>query len=290
MNVVDAKDFEAISSFFKGEKGHRRAEFIMSLLSIDKVNSLHKNYGTYSGPEFTSRLLNDVGVNYLVGNSGRLQELPGGPFITVSNHPYGGLDGIISIDLIASIRPDYRFMVNETLSRVSALKESFISVTPTGNHKKGITATSIRGIRKTLDHLHKGHPLGFFPSGAVSDFSLSDFRVRDRKWQESILHVIHSVKVPILPMRFFDGNSAFFYFLGLINWRLRLLRLPSEVFNKKGKELRLGIGKIISVKEQEQFTSARALGLFLRKAVYDMPLPASFLSRKRIKPREYQRG
>ncbi|MGC9341077.1 MAG: 1-acyl-sn-glycerol-3-phosphate acyltransferase [Bacteroidales bacterium] len=282
MKVVYAKDFTAISSFFKGEKGHRRAEFIMSLLSIDKVNSLHENYGRYSGPEFTSRLLDDVGVNYLVGNSDRLRDLPEGSFITVSNHPYGGLDGIISIDLIASIRSDYKFMVNETLSRVSALKENFISVTPTGNHKKGITATSIRGIRKSLDHLRRGHPLGFFPSGAVSDFSLRDFRVRDRKWQESILHLIHSVKVPILPMRFFDGNSAFFYFLGLINWRIRLLKLPSEVFNKRGKKVRLGIGNIISVKEQEQFTSAKAFSFFLRKAVYDMPMPSNFLSRKNL--------
>ncbi|MDT8402159.1 MAG: hypothetical protein RQ743_10720 [Bacteroidales bacterium] len=290
MKVVYAEDFAAISSFFKGEKGHRRAEFIMRLLSIDKVNRLHENYGTYSGSEFTSRLLDDVGVNYLVGNGDRLRDLPEGSFITVSNHPYGGLDGIISIDLLASIRPDYRFMVNEILSRVSALKENFISVTPTGNHKKGITATSIRGIRNSLDHLHRGHPLGFFPSGAVSDFSLRDFRVSDRKWQESILHVIHSVKVPILPMRFFDRNSAFFYFLGLINWRIRLLKLPSEVFNKKGIKLRLGIGNIISVKEQEHFTNARSLGIFLRKVVYDMPLPANFLSRKNLKPANINRG
>jgi len=282
MKVVDAKDFAAISPFFKGKKGNRRAEFIMRLLSIDKVNSLHENYGSCPGPGFTSRLLDDVGVDYLVGNSDRLRDLPEGSFITVSNHPYGGLDGIISIDLIASIRPDYRFMVNEILSRVSALKENFISVTPTGNHKNGITATSIRGIRESLNHLHRGHPLGFFPSGAVSDFSLRDFRVSDRKWQESILRVIHSVKVPILPLRFFDRNSAFFYFLGLINWRIRLLKLPSEVFNKMCKQIRIGIGNIISVREQKQFTSAKDLGIFLRRAVYDMPLPTTFVPRKKL--------
>lgn len=277
MNVVNAKDFEAFSLFFKGEKGHRRAEFIMHLLSIDKVNRLHKNYGSFAGPVFTSRILDDIGVKYVVGNAERLGSLPEGSFITVSNHPYGHLDGIISIDLIGSLRPDYMFMVNKILSNIRALRSSFISVTPTGNKKTSVTADSLSGIRDTLEHVKKGHPIGFFPSGAVSDFSLKDMCVRDRKWQGSILHMIHRLKVPILPLRFFDKNSPFFYFLGLVNWRVRLLRLPSEVFNKRGQELRLGVGKIIPVKEQQGFSNAEELGVFLRRAVYDMPIPKTFL-------------
>ncbi len=282
MNVVDAKDFESFSPFFRGERGHRRAEFVMRLLSIDKVNRLHRVYGAYSGPEFTSRILDDVGIKYVVGNAERLRSLPEGPFITVSNHPYGHIDGIISIDLIASIRTDYRFMVNKILSLIRTLKDNFISVTPTGNKKNSVSSTSLRGIRNTIEHLRNGHPVGFFPSGAVSDFRLRDFRVRDRKWQESILHVIHSAKVPILPLRFFDRNSPFFYFLGLINWRIRLLRLPSEVFNKKGRQIRLGIGNIISVDEQARFTSPEALGVFLRNTVYKMPLPSKFIPKKNL--------
>jgi putative hemolysin len=288
MKVADVKDFETFSCFFKGEKGHRRAEFVIRLLAIDKVNRLYDHSGAYSGSEFTSRLLDELGVNYVVGNADRLRSLPEGSFITVSNHPYGGLDGIISIDLLAGIRPDYKFMVNKILSLVRTLNGNFISVTPTGNKKTGVTGTSIKGIRETLEHLHNGHPVGFFPSGAVSDFSLRDLRVRDRKWQESILHVIHSVKVPILPIHFFDKNSPLFYFLGLINWRIRLLRLPSELLNKKGKKPRIGIGNIISAKEQAQFSSPEALGVFLRKAIYEMPLPDTFVPRKNLKIREYK--
>ncbi|MBN1387996.1 MAG: 1-acyl-sn-glycerol-3-phosphate acyltransferase [Bacteroidales bacterium] len=287
MKVVDVKDFEAISPIFRGEKGHRRAELVMRLLAIDKVNSLHERFGAYRGPEFTSRLLDDIGVNYVVGNAERLRSLPEGPFITVSNHPYGHLDGIISIDLMASIRPDYRFMVNKILFMIKTLRENFISVTPMGNKKTNVTGTSLRGIRETLEHIRNGHPLGFFPSGAVSDFRLRNFHVTDRKWQESILHLIHSVKVPILPLRFFDKNSPFFYFLGLINWRIRLLRLPSEVFNKKGQEIRIGIGNIISAAEQTRFITPEALGVFLRKAVYEMPLPASFIPKKNLNLNEY---
>lgn len=279
MSVVDVNDFGDMSPVFKGKTGRWFAELIMRLCAIDKVNQLNDHSAGFMGAEFTGRLLNELGVNYIIGNSERLKLLPERAYITVSNHPYGGLDGIMIIDLMARLRPDYKFMVNRMLSHVKALKDNFISVTPAGNKKQDITAASIKGIRETLLHLQKGHPAGFFPSGAVSDFSLKELTVRDRKWQTSIIHLIHSVKVPILPIRFFDTNSAFFYFLGLINWRIRSLRLPSEVFNKREQEPRIGIGNIISVQEQEQFNDSESLGAFLRKAVYEMPMPASFIPR-----------
>ena len=277
MKVVEPKDLEPLSFLFRGAKGQRFAEWMISFLAIDKVNRVYDNSGAWSGSEFTSRLLKDVGVSYVVGNPERLRDLPGGAFITVSNHPYGGLDGIMTIDMMARIRPDYKFIVNKILSLVKTLNGNFIPVVPPGNKKTGIKAASIRGIREAIGHLGAGHPLGFFPSGAVSDFTLRDMKVRDRRWQESMLHLIHSVKVPVLPIRFFDKNSAFFYFLGLINWRVRLLRLPSEVFNKRGSHQRIGIGELISVEEQSRYPDPFSLGEYLRKKVYEMPVPEQFV-------------
>ena len=277
MKVIEPKDLEPLSFLFRGAKGQRFAEWMISFLAIDKVNRVYDNSGAWSGSEFTSRLLKDVGVSYVVGNPERLRDLPGGAFITVSNHPYGGLDGIMTIDMMARIRPDYKFIVNKILSLVKTLNGNFIPVVPTGNKKTGIKAASIRGIREAIGHLDAGHPLGFFPSGAVSDFTLRDMKVRDRRWQESMLHLIHSVKVPVLPIRFFDKNSAFFYFLGLINWRVRLLRLPSEVFNKRGSHQRIGIGELISVEEQSRYPDPFSLGEYLRKKVYEMPVPEQFV-------------
>jgi len=217
-------------------------------------------------------------VHYVIGNAERLQQLPEGALITISNHPYGGLDGIIMIDLMAHIRPDYKFMVNKVIAMVKTMEENFISVLPTTN-KKNPALANINGIRETLAHIRDGHPMGFFPSGAVSDFSLKNFRIRDREWQQSILSLIKSVKVPILPVRFFDNNSVLFYFLGMINWRIRSIRLPHEVFNKASQKPRIGIGNIISAQTQEQFTDIKSFGTFLRKAVYEMPMPDSFVPR-----------
>jgi putative hemolysin len=282
MKVIEPKDLEPLSFLFRGRRGHQRAEQMIRLLSIDKVNRVYDNSGAWTGAEFTSRLLDDVDVSYAVGNAQILRQLPGGAFITISNHPYGGLDGIMTIDMMARIRPDYKFMVNRLLSLIKTLDGNFISVVPTGNKKTGIKAESIRGVRETLSHLSAGHPVGFFPSGAVSDFSLRDMRVRDRQWQASILHLIRTAKVPVLPIRFFDKNSAFFYFLGLLNWRIRLLRLPSEVFNKSGRVERIGIGEIINAEEMSCYPDPASLGTFLRKKVYEMPLPEVFVPGKLV--------
>lgn len=282
MRVIDVDELEKLSPVFRGEKGHKRAELFMRLFSIDKVNEVYNNSSSYSGADFAARLLNDLGIDYIIGNADRLEALPEGAFITVSNHPYGGIDGIILIDIMAGIRSDYKLMVNKMLSLVKTMKENFITVTPMFTKKKGITGTTIHGFRETVMSLQNGHPVGFFPSGAVSDFTLKDFRVRDRKWQTSILRLIHSMKVPVLPIRFFDANSRFFYFLGLINWQIRSLRMPFELFNKTKKKPRIGIGNIISVEEQERFGDFVSLGAFLRKSIYEMPVPKSFVPRTKL--------
>jgi len=283
MWVIGYTDFERISPVFRGNTGRKLAGIIMRFLSIDRVNQVYEHSIDYQGVEFSTRLLDDLGVNYLVGNSERLDLLPDGAFITVSNHPYGGLDGIITIELIGKFRPDFRFMVNRFVAMVKTMEENFISVMPVADKKISLSAVNIRAIRETIGLLQKGHPAGFFPSGAVSDFRFSDFRIRDRDWQDSILHQIFAAKVPVLPIRFFGRNSLFFYFLGLIDWRIRSLRLPSEVFNKKGNKVKIGIGQLITPEEQQQFASHQEFGDYLRKVVYEMPEPEIFISRKEMK-------
>ena len=278
--IIDESYLENISPVFKGVTGHKLAKIFMHIVALDRINWVYDRSCQYNGAAFAESLLKDLGVEYMVGNAERLQHLPEGAFITVSNHPYGGLDGIMMIDLIAGIRPDYKFMVNEFLSLVKTMDENFIKVTTKTAKREGYTATSLNGIRETLTRLHDGHPVGFFPSGAVSDFNLKSLRVRDREWQESILKLVQAANVPIVPIRFFNQNSLFFYFLGLIDWRIRSLRMPYELFNKKGQNPRIGIGEIITVEDQAKFPDYESLGKHLRDSIYNMPRPKEFVKKR----------
>lgn len=251
----------------------------MRLFGIERVNALYGRSCDYKGVEFTKRLLADLGVNWSIGNADRLQQLPKGAFITISNHPYGGLDGVMLVDLIASLRPKYKFMVNNLVYHTEAMQENFISVIPQKGKKKINPMLDYQGIKETLTHLKEGHPVGFFPAGGVSLFHLKSMKVYDREWQTGILKIIKIAKVPIVPIRFFDLNSPLFYFLGVIDWRIRQVRMSWELFNKSKKVHRIAIGQTIQPHEYEGITDIKELETVLRKAVYDMPLPSKFLPR-----------
>ena len=113
------------------------------------------------------------------------------------------------------------------------------------------------------------------PAGAVSDLKLGprpkdEPRVRDREWQTSIIKFIRNAGVPVLPIRLLDGNSAFYYNLGLIDWRVRLLRLPTEMLNKAGKTLRLVTGPIITPTQISALPDLETLRHYLRASVYSL--------------------
>ena len=266
-------ELEALSPVFRGDKGHRLAQKVMRFTGIDQLAERYGRHEDLSGPNFVDAFLNDLNVNYEVGGLENLAALAKGPFVTVSNHPYGGLDGLILIDLVGHFRDDFKVMANQFLNLVKTIKDNFISVVPNTKDSVKATKESIAGVRKALAQLKDDHPLGIFPAGAVSDFHFRDFRICDREWQDSAIRLIQKMKVPVLPIRFFDRNSSFFYFLGLIDWKVRILRLPKEVLNKSGRQVRVGIGPVISVEEQNEASTTESLRELLRNAVYGMAMP-----------------
>lgn len=271
MALLTYTNLEQISPLFKGKSGHILANCLMKLFAVDKVCELYDNNEEYLGVDFAHHILQDIGVNYTVIGSEILEELPKGAFITISNHPYGSIDGIMLIDLIGRYRPDFKVLVNQFLGYIKRLEPNFIKVVPTGKQKEGIKKESLRGIMQSLKHLQAGAPLGLFPSGAVSDLSIKDGCIRDREWQMSAIQLIKKSRVPVVPIRFRDRNSMFYYLLGLIDWRLRVTRLPREVFNKRNKTTRVEILPIITVEEQDKYSNIEVFRTFLRSTIYPIP-------------------
>lgn len=270
MPLLTIREFQDAAPVFRGRAGNAFARLLMRLLSVDKCNDLYDRNSSLAGPEFAGAVLKDIGVRYEIENSSALESLPDGPFITVSNHPYGGIDGIILVDIFGHLNRRYKVMVNRFLGRVESLAGNFICVTPTGEKRTAPTEESIQGIKDALRHVRGGYPLGIFPSGAVSDLSLKDGCVRDREWQEPVIRLIRRLNVPVMPVTFLEGNSAFYYGLGLLDWKVRLLRLPSEVFNKKGRTVHVAFGNVISPEEQDRCESLDDFGMLLRSSVYDL--------------------
>ena len=268
----DVLNYDDIRRLVPKLDGHEKlVNWLLHFLSVDKVNRVHSNCCDTPGPEFTRRLLFDeFKMTLRVDNSELLDHLPEGAFITVSNHPFGALDGIALIYLIGSRRPEFKVLVNMILNQISAMRPNFIAVDPLASDDPSKRAVSVNGIRQALRQLRDGKPVGFFPAGAMSKSTLRH-GIQDREWQKSVLQIIHRAKVPVIPIYFHGGNSWWCNFLGHVCWPARSLRLPAEVFRKNGTEMHISIGDPITVEQQELHNSSvEELGKFLREKTYEL--------------------
>lgn len=269
-SVVDIDDLQKMVLFFKSRIGTWLGKLLIKWFSVDKVNRIHANHCHLRGAAFTSAMLQDplMDIKYQIHHAERLDTLPEGAFITVSNHPVGSIDGIILIDIMAARRPDFCVMVNGILTNIGAMEDNFIPVKPDSN-KKGADLRNVNGVRLSLERIKEGHPMGFFPAGAISFYDKQAKAIRDLPWMHSVIRLIRKTDVPVYPIHFDFVNTRFFYWLGRISWKIRTLRIPAEAFNKKKKVLDVYIGEPIGPWLIRQIQDDTELARFLYEKTYN---------------------
>lgn len=267
-DVLNSDDIMAMVPKLKGHK--KMVEKVMHLFMFDEVNRVHGAWCHDPGPAFARHLIDDEFHTPLrVDNEDVLARFTEGAFITVSNHPFGSIDGIALIALVTKYRPEYKVMVNMILGKISAMGPNFITVDPSSSADSDKRKVSVNGIREAIRQLKEGEPLGFFPAGAMSKTDRHNFLV-DREWQPSVLQIIAKAKVPVIPIYFHGNNSWWFNFWGHVCWPLRSLLLPRELFNhKKNHEMHISVGEPIMPDKQAEFKgNPEALGKYLREQTY----------------------
>ena len=266
-SVLDYNDIVEMAPKLRGHE--KLVNRVLHLLSVDKVNAVHDKYCDNPGPEFARNLLKDFDITLDIDGREVLDNLPEGAFVTVSNHPFGALDGISLIAMIASIRPEFKVMVNMVLNHISAMRPNFIAVDALASDDPAKKAVSMKGIKEALMQVRSGKPIGFFPAGAVSKLN-SHLRLEDREWQPSIIRLIKQFDKPVIPIFFHGSNSAWFNILGVIDWRLRTLRLPAEVWRKCHTTIRISVGEPIMPEELNKYADIKELGEFLKRKTYQL--------------------
>ena len=239
MSLVNKSDIAKVVQLDKiGLSG--LAKPIMDILRISDINEVYSKFEELHGVEFIDAILKEFKVTFDYYEE-ELRRIPKeGPFITISNHPLGGIDGIILIKLISQVRPDYKVMANFLLQKVEPLKEFIMPVNPFDN--KDIRS-SFTGIKDSMEHVKAGHPLGIFPAGEVSTYKFEEGKISDKPWEESAIKMIRKMEVPVIPVYFKARNSAFFYLLSALHPNLRTAKLPSELLHQKNKSIRIRIGR-----------------------------------------------
>lgn len=238
---------------------------LLHLLRLAPLNRIYDRNKHLQGVEFLSALLKEFKVHYEVPEED-LRKIPKeGPFITISNHPLGGLDGIILLKMLIEQRPDYKIMANFLLSKIEPLAPYIFQVNPFEDHKEA--SSSLQGFKQAMAHLAEGKPLGMFPAGEVST-QLSGNIYVDKTWDKSAIKLIKKANVPIIPIYFHAKNSPLFYQLAKQSDILRTAKLPSELLTQKNKSIKIRIGRPILPKTQDEIEDLYEFSNFLRKKTY----------------------
>ena len=277
MGLVSSKEIASVINLEKyGILGTFIGWILLKLLRISRINRFYEKHKNKKDVSFLDAILNEFQIDFEIPEED-LKRIPkGGPFITVSNHPLGGIDGVLLLKLLVEKRPDYKIIANFLLHRIEPLKSYVMPVNPFEDRKD--IKSSITGIKSALVHLKEGNSLGIFPAGEVSTYKDGKLFV-DKPWEEGAVKLIHKAKVPVIPIYFHAKNSKLFYFLSKISNTLRTAKLPSEVLSQKSRTIKVRIGKAISVKDQQEYDNIDDFHSFIRKKTYMLANPFEINSR-----------
>mgnify|MGYP003583098907 FL=1 len=267
MSLISKSDLIKASGLSKlGFLKNPVASAIMRFTKINEVNKLYDILKDKKGKDFFDSFVRERKLKYIVFEEDLIKIPKTGPFILVSNHPLGAIDGILMAKILTEIRPDFKVMGNFLLEKIEPMRPFVISVNPFENRKE--LKDSATGMRASLRHLENGGCIGIFPAGEVSNKNNQYGEILDKKWGKPALKLIKMAKVPVVPMYFHAKNSRLFYQVSKIHPDLQTLLLPSEMMHNREKPIRIRIGKPISVKVLDDHETSDEMGEFLQKKIY----------------------
>ena len=271
MGLVTAKEVaRAINLQRYGFLGTFMGWVLMKVTKISTINRFYDNHKHLEGLEFLDAILEYYEIDFEIPEEDFRRLPKKGPYITISNHPLGGIDGVLLLKLLVQHRADFKIIANFLLHRVEPLAPYIMPVNPFENHKDA--KSSVAGFKNAISHLRDGHPLGIFPAGEVSTYKDGKLIV-DKPWEEAALKLIRKAEVPVVPIYFHARNSKLFYRLSRLNDIFRTAKLPSELTTQRNRAIKVRIGQPITVSSQKEHPTLDDFAELLRRKTYILANP-----------------
>ncbi|MDN3596169.1 lysophospholipid acyltransferase family protein [Zunongwangia endophytica] len=266
MGFITANEVARVMNLDKlGFLGTSAGWMILKTTKLSRLNKEYQKRKDLEGVEFIDSILEAFEIKFDIPEKD-LKRIPkNGPFITISNHPLGGIDGMILMKLLLEQRDDYKIIANFLLHRLDPLRPYIMPVNPFETHKDA--KSSVGGIKEAISHLREGHVLGIFPAGEVSTYK-DEKLIVDKPWEPVAMRLIQKAKVPVVPIYFHAKNSTFFYRLASMSDVLRTAKLPSEMLSQRKRKINVRIGNPISVEDQSAHKDLETFTAYLRRKTY----------------------
>ena len=216
-----------------------------ALLGINKMNRLYHTHqmAGLSKEAFVDKLLEIQGID-ISNSEALLERIPAeGPVVIASNHPFGGIEGVILARLISRKRPDLQVFANRALKVFSELEDYFIFTNPL----KPNDPKNAPSIRTALRHVKSGNALLIFPAGRVSYYRPEYNGIAEHEWNKLVYTLTQKANALFLPVFVQGTNRPLFYRLGRIYFRFRLLMLARELLAKRNQTIQIDSGRAIKL-------------------------------------------
>ena len=197
------------------------------------------------------------------------------PVIFVSNHPLGGLDGMIIAEMIHAHRPrPLKVIVNELLMFMEPIADLWAPVNKTGRLSREQVAAQHQMWDAATDVLT-------FPAGACSRLQRIDghWKIEDLEWQKNFVQRAREYKRNVVPIYFEGRNSRFFYILAFlrkllgIKLNIEMLYLVDEMYGAHGKHFRARVLPPIPYTAFDNTRSPKDWAQYVKSLVYATNYP-----------------
>lgn len=236
----------------------------------EQMNDFLERHGDKRDADFARALVYDeLGITVDFKGLDNLPSTEQRKVLFVSNHPLGGLDGMVLIDFVQS-RYGGRmgFVVNDLLNAVKPLEGVFLPINKHGKQSRKAAAD--------IDAFFASdNPMVMFPAGMCSRLN-SRGEIRDLEWQKMFVGKARQSGRMVIPVRFCAENSPFFYKfakrrkrLGL-KFNVEMIYLPGEIFRAKGSHFEVRFGKPLNLNDFDPSMKAAEVAQSIKEIVYSL--------------------
>ena len=229
--------------------------YLERITHVKQMNAFLRKYPDLKGYDFIRLVIREeLGCSASISG---IENIPTDdqPVIFVSNHPLGGLDGMIIAELIhdqrltpndqrltANSQRPLKVIVNELLMFMEPIADLWAPVNKVGR-------LSREQVEQQQQMWLSGCDVLTFPAGACSRLQRIDgkWQIRDLVWHKNFVQRAREYQRNIVPIYFEGRNSTFFYTLAFlrklfgIKLNIEMLYLVDEMYGAHGKHFRVHV-------------------------------------------------
>lgn len=245
--------------------------YLERIAHVKRMNAFLRKHPDLRGYEFMREVIEDIGCTATIEGT---EHIPTDiqPVIFVSNHPLGGLDGMIIARMIHENRPDrsLKVIVNELLMFMEPIADLWVPVNKVGRLSKEQALEQQRMWESKTDVLT-------FPAGACSRLQRINgkWQISDLDWQKNFIQRAREYKRDIVPIYFEGRNSRFFYALAFIRKMLHIklniemLYLVDEMYGAHGKHFKVRVLPPIPYTSLDNTKTPKQWAQYIKTRVYE---------------------